>query len=170
MMRLRSVVLAAAMPMALACGGDNGPTAPNVDFPDTFPAAALNAVCYKGNRTVFQDANSRMGTEDCDSTPLNTTIGITGYFESWRVRVDQARTITFNVAAVFDSYMVLARIDSVVGGDSLAYTILGQDDDGGPDFNPILTRDLDPGVDYLLILAGYDKPTGQGDYGVSIDE
>jgi hypothetical protein len=169
MMRLRSLIVAAAVPLALACG-DDGPTAPNVDFPDLFPSVALDSVCYKGNRTVFQGISSRIGPEDCDATPLNTVIGITGYYEGWRIRVDMTRTIIFDVNAVFDGYMVLARIDSVVGGDSLAYTILAQDDDGGLDFNPRISRSLDPGIDYLLILSGYDKPTGQGDYSISIHE
>ncbi len=148
------VVLAGA-----ACGGDGG-TGPNeLSFPPL--ADSLNALlCIRGNTTAGQQKSGSVTATDCDQE-------VGAYWETWRVRVASARTVTMRVdAPQFDAVMGVLEI-SISGGDIVNVSELASDDDTNGD-DPQVVVDLKPDHDYLVIVFGYDYGE-TGTYQLRID-
>lgn len=139
---ITSAVLAGA-----ACGGDGGTGPSGLTFPPL--ADSLNAaLCIRGTTTVGQQKSGTVTATDCDQNSG-------AYWETWRVRVATARTVTIRVdAPQFDAAMGVVEI-TISGGDIVDGTVLAADDDTNGD-DPQIVLDLKPDHDYLVMVLGYD--------------
>lgn len=164
--RYRLGMLLGVMFVSLACGGgdDNGGTGPSgLTFP-ALSSAVKAQFCVRGNATIGANKTGTISATDCDYDVVFTG---QGYFEIWRVRVAQAASVTFTVVAPnFDSYIDVGSI-TIAGGDVTSVTQLGSDDDTNGD-DPVLTLDLVPDTDYIVVVSGFDYPD-VGSYTLSID-
>jgi hypothetical protein len=148
----------------LACGGDNG-TGPNDETGVTFPAidpALAALVCIRGQAVPPTSKTGTITDDDC-----HTTIVDDGYWETWRVRVPSATSVTFTVDSGFDSWLELARVGDV--NDPVnTLTFLAQDDDSGPGLDAMLTHSLQANTEYIISVSGYDD-SETGSYTLHMD-
>ena len=162
---LASLALAAITIVALGCGDDD-PTRPgSVTFPD-WPASLNAPFCIRGTALVGDTKSGTISDTDCDATDIDP--GADGFFEVWRVRVASAQDVTFDANSTFDNYLTVIRVNSVTA-TNLDVTIVGEDDDRVPggNTNALVTVRLDPNVDYVVVIAGYDD-TETGPYTLAI--
>ena len=148
-MKHAGLVVAACL--LCSCGDDgNGPG--NVSFPN-IDATLLAAVCWQGNLTAPQNGSGTISASDCDAADIDPADE--GYFETFRVRVPAARSVTITTNATFDAYLTVVRVNSITGS-SANVTVIGEDDDSGPGLNAMVTVSLQPGVDYFISVGGFD--------------
>lgn len=142
-----------------ACGGDSGTGPSGLTFPPL--ADSLNALlCIRGNITAGQKKSGSVTATDCDQNAG-------AYWETWRVRVATARTVTMRVdAPQFDAVMGVLEI-TISGGDIVNASELASDDDTNGD-DPQVVVDLKPDHDYLVVVFGYDY-SAIGTYQLLID-
>ena len=140
-------------PLALACGGSdsNGPGGGGT-FPP-LPSNLLNQFCVRGNRMPGQATSGTITDDDCDAADVDPTDE--GYFEVWRVRVQAAATYHIRVTSGFNSYLIVLRLNST---SPLDLTWVGENDDRipGVDQDAEVVVQLNPGVDYMVSVSGYD--------------
>lgn len=152
---MRRILASAALSALLACGKDATGPSISVDFPP-LDSLLISALCIRGDRTVGQNATGTIASADCNAAAVDTTFH--GYFDIWRVRVDSARTVTFRISSGFDSFLTVVRLDSWDKPTrTYTYTLLGQDDDSAGNLDALLTVNLQPGQDYLVAVAGFDR-------------
>ena len=164
MLRIRLPVLFMAC-LTLACGGDDGPSgAGGVQFP-AIDASVLGAFCWRSNQTVPASVGGTVSSGDCDSADVDPADE--GYYETYRVRVASAQSVTFSIASTYDTYLTVVRVNSI-SGTTVNVTVIDEDDDSGTDLNAMLTVTLQPGVDYFVAVGGYDY-TETGPYTLSIN-
>lgn len=137
--------------LGAGCGDD--PSGPSVTFPQ-LPASLLAAFCVMGNATAGQNVNGTIAATDCDSVDFDTTTS-GAYFEIWRIRVATARTVTFSASSAFDNYLEVYELLSYTS-TTVNVTLLDEDDDSGPGLNATVSVALDPGVDYFVVVSGFD--------------
>lgn len=140
-----------------ACKDSSGPGSPQVDFP-ALPAGVISNYCIRGDRTVGNAISGTLATTDCP-------FGDGSYYETWRVRVAESASYRFAGSSTLDNLLAVFRIDSTSSTNAFV-TLLASDDDSGPGTNALIAGvTLGPGVDYLLIVNGYDA-TDVGPYSV----
>lgn len=156
---LGRLVLTAAVALAAACGDD--PTGPGgVTFPD-WPAPAISALCVRGTALVGDTKSGAISVTDCDGADVNPDV--TGYFETWRVRVATAGDVTFDVSSSFDNFLTVLRVNSVSASGGSATIIADNDNRSQTDLNALVTVRLEPNVDYVVGISGFDE-TATGAY------
>jgi hypothetical protein len=152
--RLDRLALAAAASFCVACG-DDGPTGPEtVAFPD-WPAPAINALCVRGTALVGDTKAGTISVSDCDGADVNPDV--TGYFETWRVRVASAGDVTFDATSSFDNFLTLLRVSSVSASGGSATIVADNDNRSQTDSNALITFRLEPNVDYVVGISGFDE-------------
>jgi|SRR5687767_8082718 len=161
---LTRLALVATITVALGCGDDD-PTGPgSVTFPD-WPASLNTPFCIRGTALVGDTKSGTISDTDCDATDIDP--GADGYFEVWRIRVASAGDVTFDASSTFDNYLTVVRVNSVTA-TSLNVTVVGENDDRSQtDLNALVTVRLEPNVDYVVVIAGYDD-TETGPYTLAI--
>jgi len=134
--------------LALLAGCSKDSSGPSVDFP-ALPENLLSAFCVQtGGATVGQTKTGTLSAGDCDAGD--------SYYEIWRVRVAQSTSVTFDANSGFDNYLEVARLNSYTSS-SANITMLGENDDRATgNFNALLTVTLEPGIDYFVVVSGYD--------------
>lgn len=136
-----------------ACGGDES-TGPDGLLFDELPPDLLAAYCVRGTATVGDTRSGTIAFSDCDAAEIDPDDD--SYFEIWRVRVAQSRTVTFDLSSAFDNYLEVFRLLSHTE-TSASVALLDDNDDRSPDdLNALLSVELDPGVDYFVVVSGYD--------------
>jgi hypothetical protein len=71
------------------------------------------------------------------------------------VRVNRQRSVTFTVSSQFDSFLSLLRLNSFTN-TTADWSFVAEDDDGTGGLDARLTVTLQPNVDYLLAISGFD--------------
>jgi hypothetical protein len=141
-------------PLALGCGGGDstGSNGGGSTFPP-LPSSLLTQFCVRGNRLPGQATSGTIGANDCDAADFDPTDD--GYFEVWRVRVLTSGTYTITISSNFDSWLEVYQLNST---SPLDLTLIDQNDDRipGVDLDGEVTVQLDPGVDYMVGVSGYD--------------
>lgn len=161
---LRRVALLAALAAGLACSDDD-PTGPaTVTFPD-WPATIVTGFCVRGTAVVGDTRSGTLADTDCDASDIDPTAE--GYFEVWRVRVASAGNVTFDANSDFDNYLAVLRVNSVTATDADIAFVADNDDRSATNVNALVTARLDPNVDYVVLIAGYDY-TETGPYTLTI--
>ena len=151
---LDRLALAAAVTLGVACGDDD-PTAPDaVTFPD-WPAPAISALCVRGTALVGDTKSGTISVTDCDGADVNPDV--TGYFETWRVRVASTRDVTFDVSSSFDNFLTVLRVNAVTASGGSATIIADNDNRSQTDLNALVTVHLEPNVDYVVGISGVDE-------------
>lgn len=151
---LTRLALAAAVALAIACGDDD-PTGPaEVTFPD-WPAPAINALCVRGTALVGDTKSGTISVTDCDGADVNPDV--TGYFETWRVRVASAGDVTFDATSSFDNFLTVLRVNSVTASGGSATIVADNDNRSQTDLNALVTLHLEPNVDYVVGISGFDE-------------
>ena len=158
------VALLAALAAGLACSDDD-PTGPGaVTFPD-WPATIVTGFCVRGTAIVGDDKSGTLADTDCDAADIDPTAE--GYFEVWRVRVASAVNVTFDANSDFDNYLAVLRVNSVSATDADIAFVADNDDRSASNTNALVTARLEPNVDYVVLIAGYDY-TETGPYTLAI--
>lgn len=161
---LRRVALLAAVAAGLACDDDD-PTGPgSVTFPD-WPATIVTAFCVRGTAVVGDNKSGTLADTDCDAADIDPTEE--GYFEVWRVRVASVGDVTFDANSDFDNYLAVLRVNSVSATDADIEFVGENDDRSQTNLNALVTARLEPNVDYVVLIAGYDY-TETGPYTLAI--
>jgi len=152
--RLAALAVVAATTIALGCGDDDDPTGPgSVTFPD-WPASLNTPFCIRGTALVGDTKSGTISDTDCDAADIDP--GAEGYFEVWRVRVASAQDVTFDASSTFDNYLTVIRVNSVTA-TNLNVAVIGENDDRSQtNLNALVTVRLEPNVDYVVVMAGYD--------------
>ncbi len=151
---LNRLALAAAVALGLACGDDD-PTGPAaVTFPD-WPAPAISALCVRGTALVGDTKSGTISISDCDGADVNPDV--TGYFETWRIRVASAGDVTFDASSSFDNFLTVLRVNSVSASGGNATIIADNDNRSETDLNALVTLRLEPNVDYVVGISGFDE-------------
>jgi hypothetical protein len=146
--------LAAVVAFGVACGDDE-PTGPGtVTFPD-WPAPAISALCVRGTALVGDTKAGTISVSDCDGADVNPDV--TGYFETWRVRVASAGDVTFDATSSFDNFLTLLRVSSVSASGGSATIVADNDNRSQTDSNALITFRLEPNVDYVVGISGFDE-------------
>lgn len=136
-----------------ACSDD--PTAPEIQPPE-FPvldAAFVTEFCIRGTLSPSNTVSGDLGATDCETvSPIGSGPG--SFYEGWRVRVGQSGSVTIQVASAFDSFIDVFRIDDLSA--PTLDTLLIFDDDSGAGDNGRVTITLQPGVEYWVMVSGFD--------------
>jgi hypothetical protein len=161
---LASLALVATTAVALGCGDDD-PTGPgSVTFPD-WPSSLETPFCIRGTAVVGDTKAGAIADTDCDAADIDP--GADGFFEVWRVRVGSSRDVTFDASSTFDNYLTVVRVNSLTA-TNLNVTVIGENDDRSQaDLNALVTVRLEPNVDYVVVIAGFDD-TETGPYTLAI--
>jgi hypothetical protein len=162
---LSRLALVATAAVALACGDDDDPTGPgSVTFPD-WPATFISAFCVRGTAVVGDTKSGAIADTDCDLDDISP--GEPGFYEIWRVRVASSRDVTFDASSTFDNFLAVLRVTNVTATDA-DVTLVGQNDDrSAGNTNALVTVRLEPNVDYVVVLSGFDD-TETGPYTLAI--
>lgn len=147
------LALVASLTAILACDDDD-PTGPgSVTFTD-WPSAVVTGFCVRGNAVVGDTKSEIIADTDCDIADVNPAD--VGYYEIWRVRVAEARDVTFDANSTFDNFLAIIRVNSVTATDIDA-TVVGENDDrSATNLNALVTVRLQPNVDYAVVVSGFD--------------
>ena len=159
-MRVLYGMLAACV-IGAACKDGNGPD--GLTYPD-LSAAVRSTFCVMSNVTAGDNPGGVISSADCDANDVDPSD--VGYYEVYIVKVASARSVTFEVSSAFDSYLTLLRLDSFTA-TSVNLTGLGEDDDSGSGLDAMLSYALQPGVNYVIAVGGYDY-TETGSYSLAI--
>ena len=151
--RLLGGALGAVVAMAAGCGDD--PVAPEFITPE-FPAldaAIVAEFCIRGTMVPETTVSGEIADTDCPTvSPVGAGPGT--YYEAWRLRVGSTGSVSLEIASGFDSFMDVFRIDDPTN-PSLD-DLVDFDDDGGTDANARLRLTLDAGVEYWVMVSGFD--------------
>jgi hypothetical protein len=163
---LRTFPLVATIAVGLACGDDDDPTGPgSVTFPD-WPSTVVTGFCVRGTSVVGDTKSGTISDTDCDLADVDPT-AIGSYYEVWRVRVASARDVTFDANSEFDNYLAVVRVNSV-SATAVDFVVVDDNDDrSDTDRNALVTVQLEPNVDYALVVSGFQY-TDTGPYTVAI--
>lgn len=147
-------LLTSALLVAVAACGDDGTGPPDgVDFP--FLGAAVRAeFCIRGQMVPTDEENESLQDTDCP-TVFPVGQGPDRFYETWRVRVPSPATVTIFTESNFDTFLDVFEIDPanpVLGLDNLV--AFNNDGPDGPDAR--LTVTLDPGVEYWVMVSGFE--------------
>ena len=157
---LSRLVLAATVTIGFACAGDD-PTGPDgVTFPD-WPAPAISALCVRGTALAGDTKSGTLSVTDCDGADVNPDVA--GYFETWRVRVATAGNVTFDLSSSFDNFLTVLRVDAVTASGGSVTIIADNDNRSQADLNALVIIRLEPHVDYVVGISGFDE-TATGAY------
>lgn len=153
--------------VGLACGKDSsgpGSGPGGLDFP-SLSQALVTQYCVRGNATAGDTKSGGIAPSDCDAANIDPSD--VGYYEVYIVKVATAADVTFDVSSNFDSFLTLLHLDSYTA-TTASVTVLQTNDDRSPtDLDALLTYHLDPGVNYVISVAGYDYSQG-GTYSLAI--
>ena len=154
MTRVVQSAAVAGLLIGAACGDATGPKFL------TLPASFRTALCVRGNVTRHQSVNGSLANTDCD--------GGSQYYETYQVKVgaDGSPDILLT-SAVFDTYLDLYTVDSVVGDQVYGSPVSSDDDSGGGTNSLISGVTLLASQNYLLTVEGLDY-TQTGAYTLSI--
>lgn len=149
---LGKAVRVVTVAMVFACSDDDttGPNT-NVVFPD-WPSALVTGFCVRGTAVVNDTKSGSIASTDCDPDSDDPE-GF--YFETWRVRVASARDVTFDANSAFDNYLAVLRVNITTA----AVDPIANNDDRSPgsNTNALVTVRLEPNVDYVVSISGYDR-------------
>jgi hypothetical protein len=156
---LRRALPVVLLAVLLSCSDDDeGPTGPpGLDFP-ALPNSLRAAYCIRGNVTVGDTPSGIISNADCND--------LLAYVEAYLVKVDAARSVTFSVLSDFDSQLWLYRITSF-DSQNLNISLVAEDDNSGGVLDAELTADLNPTLDYVIVVSGKDH-LDQGNYALEI--
>lgn len=151
------VVQSAAMAGLLvgaACGDATGPKFVNL------PASFRTEACVRGQVTRHQSVSGSLASTDCD--------GGSQYYEMYQLKVgaDGAPDMLLT-STVFDTYLELYTVDSVIGDQVYGSSVSADDDSGGGTNALISGVTLLASEDYLVYVGGFDY-TETGAYTLSI--
>ena len=164
-MRVRIAAVALAFVGAAACG-DSGTGVEDDGFP-AIDQAILQTFCVRGTAQPPAIRAGSLETADCTTTGTAVGFNADAYYETWRVRVNQARQATFSVDSDFDTVLDLFLID--VGNPALGFAqFLAVDDDSGTDLNAELVYDLLPDTEYWIVVSGFE-PVDVGSYTLNVN-
>lgn len=164
-MRVRLAAAAFVFFGAAACG-DSGTGVPAGDFP-AIDQAFLQTYCVRGTAPPPAIRAGSLGTLDCSTTGTAVGFNSDSFFETWRVRVTEAREVTFSLESDFDTVLDLFLID--VGNPALTFNeFLAVDDDSGTDLNAEIVFDLVPGTEYWIVVSGFEA-VDVGNYTLSVN-
>lgn len=155
-MQATRILVASAFALAMAgvgCGKDS--TAPNdgIVF-DTWDAAVNSTFCVQGTSLVGTSKSGSITANDCDSADIDPTDE--GYFEVWRIRVARSQVVTFDASSGFDNYLSVWRVNSV-SATSVNVSLMAENDDrSASNVNALVSVQLEPSVEYVVAVAGYD--------------
>ncbi|HJR65569.1 MAG TPA: hypothetical protein VJ802_04015 [Gemmatimonadaceae bacterium] len=151
---LTRLALVAILTLTLGCDDDDPIGPGNVTFPD-WAAAVNTGFCVRGTAAVGDAKSESISDTDCDFADIFP--GGEGFYEIWRIRVASARDVTFDANSNFDNYLAVGRVDAVTATD-LDATVIAEDDDRSPptNLNALITVRLQPNVDYVVVISGFD--------------
>ena len=143
-MRLaRFVAAIGGVVVGISCGGDG--TGPNLNFPALPPPYAA-IICYHGNVAAGHTVNGTLTSADCDD--------VTRYYESYVVKVPSDGPYDVSLtSSQFSTFLVLWRIDSIIG-DNVYLTSVDSDDHSGGGNNSLIIASLLAADDYIVKVAG----------------
>ena len=161
---LARLALVVTTTVALGCGDDD-PTGPgSVTFPD-WPTTLNTPFCIRGTAVVGDTKSGTISDTDCEAANIDP--GADGFFEVWRVRVASSQDVTFDANSTFDNYLTVIRVNSVTA-TTINVAIIGEDDDRATgNTNALVTVRLEPNVDYVVVISGFDD-TETGPYTLAI--
>jgi hypothetical protein len=154
---LSSAALAIVVIGGVACSKDSS-TGPNhngngISF-DTWPANVNSTFCVQGTSLLGDNKSGSITVDDCDAAGIDESYA--GYFEVWRIKVASSQVVTFDASSGFDNTLSVWRVNSV-SSSRVNVSLLAQDDDrSSSDTNALLSVQLDPNVDYVVAVGGYD--------------
>jgi hypothetical protein len=134
----------------------------------TFPELSADMIatfCVRGTATVGETLSGAVTAEDCDAADFSQADP--GYYESWRVRVGSATTVTFAAESPFDNLLLLLRLESDTDTLTSFEIVAVNDDRATGDFNALITATLQPDEEYFLLVRGFDY-LDVGTYSVAI--
>jgi hypothetical protein len=161
----RSLLALAALTLTLtACPKDDGDERGSIVDPpgQTNIERLYTAICLRGNLTIGQLASGSINSQDCDSADFIEDDE--GYFESWRLRVTRPERLIVEAESTFDNTITVFSVTEGIEEPEIVFE--GWNDDrpsGGT--NALLSLELRPGRDYIIIVGGYDYDE-QGGYRV----
>jgi len=143
---------------ALAACNKDQPTGPTVTFP-ALPSAILTNFCVRGDRQPPQDSVITGTVDDTDCA-----LGDGSWYEMWRVRVPKSGAYQFAAQSAFDNYIAVLLLQSYTDSTATLSSI-GEDDNSGGGTNARVAVSLTAGIDYFLVVNGFDS-TDTGPYTV----
>lgn len=150
---IRGALLMGAALLLAGCGSDS--TAPEIQAPDfpTLDAAFATQYCIRGTLYPNNVVSGQLETTDCETvSPVGSGPG--SYFEGWRVRVAQTRSVTIQSGSAYDTFVDVFRIDDLSAPN--LDNLLIFDDDSGPGDNGLVTLTLQAGTEYWVMVSGFD--------------
>ncbi|MGH7607489.1 MAG: hypothetical protein ACREME_09130 [Gemmatimonadales bacterium] len=147
-----TVAAVALLAIGVGCKDSSGPG--DGLFP-ALPSDLLAAFCARGEAVVGQTKSGTITDDDCDAADIDPADS--SFYEIWRVRVTESRSVTFDANSPFDNYLTVVRLDSYTQS-SANLTLIGENDDRTPgsDLNALVTVTLNPDTDYFVSVSGYD--------------
>lgn len=164
-MRIRLAAVALVFMGGAACG-DSGTGVPADNFPAIDPAF-LQTYCVRGTAPPPAIRAGSLGTLDCSTTGTAVGFNADSYYETWRVRVTEAREVTFSLDSDFDTVLDLFQVS--VSNPALSFNeFLAVDDDSGVNLNAELVFNLVPDTEYWIAVSGFEA-TDVGNYTLSVN-
>ncbi len=155
----------AMLAAVIACSGDDA-TSPNggVVF-DPLPQAMLDAYCVRGTAVIGDTKSGNVNDDDCDAADNDPNDE--GFYEIWRVRVADPRVVTFDLSSPFDNYLEVYAMTSHTQTSATVVLMAQNDDRSSGNLNALVSTQLNPGIDYFVVVSGYDY-FETGSYSLSI--
>ena len=154
--KLSAVAIALVTVAGLACSKDSpspGDPGSRVTFA-SWPSSLNSTFCIQGTSLVGDNKSGSITDNDCDSADIDPSDE--GYFEIWRIKVASSQVVTFDARSGFDNYLSVWRVNSVSSSSVSASLLAENDDRSTSDLNALVSVQLEPNVEYVVVVAGYD--------------